>query len=497
LGTNGESESRSDTAVSTVSVAAIELYPIPRGVVVECRSAQERARVPILCPTHLPRPSTNLGYTALPPNPFGVSRLQARGGNVYGVTIGYSAEAGNPQRDRPERFLHFDLQVRGEGLPPGVSPARLGGRQGLLAAASSRGYASEPYFANHVRFFWNEEGTKYAATLHNFGPSTRAVLDALVEGLRAPDQLDPEEPPPASGVQRVPVPVAGPVSVATDDAGVWVAGSRALIGLDPDSLKPDSGVVKVRAFQSSLAADREVWVAHPASYAYDERGFPHRRGDALQRLDSTGSRVAQSIRAGPDLTGVALGHGSIWAVDLGDWPGRPGYKGGTVQRIDPRTGRVLARIPVGGAPVAIAVGEGGVWVTNNLDDTVTEIDPRTNRATAEVTVGHSPTGIATGAGATWAANSSDDTVTRIDLDAGNAVQTIAVGRGPRGIAIGAGSAWVTNYLDDTVSRIDPGTDQVIETIRVGSGPVGITVGHGAVWVATIHDRALFRIDPQP
>jgi len=96
-----------------------------------------------------------------------------------------------------------------------------------------------------------------------------------------------------------------------------------LIGLDPDSLKAVSDVVRVPDFPSSiaavsLAASKGVWVAHPASYAYDERGFPQRRGDALQRLDPGGARLAQSIRAGPDLTAVALGQGSIWVADLGD-----------------------------------------------------------------------------------------------------------------------------------------------------------------------------------
>jgi YVTN family beta-propeller protein len=501
LGSGGELESRSDAAVVPLSVGGVELYPIPDGIELGCRNAQERARVPILCPTHLPRPRTELDYTALAPLPFQISPLQVRGeGAVYGVDISYSAETGNPHTDGPERFLHFDLQARGgrfrnSRLPPGVRPATLGGREGLLAPASSRGYATEPYFANHVRFFWSEDGTSYAATLHNFGPGTRAVLDALVAQLRPADQLDTEEPQLAAGVERVPVPLDAPVSVATGDSAVWVAGSRALTGLDPGSLRPVSDVVEFGDFPPSLAADGAVWVAHAAYW-----------GDALQRLDPTGSRFAQSVRAGPTPTGVALGHASVWVCDLsrfrpgqaprGDWPVGPRYTGGAVQRIDPRTGRIRAWIAVGGAPAAIAVGEGGVWVTNNLDDTVSEIDPETNRVTAEVAVGDSPLGIAAGSGAVWVANSGDDTVTRIDPHAGAAARTIAVGRGPRGVAVGEGSVWVANYLDDTVSRIDPTADQVTETIRVGSGPVGIAVGHGAVWVAT-QDRALFRIDPQP
>jgi YVTN family beta-propeller protein len=499
--TNGEPPTRADAPVQHLSVKGVELYPIPDEVAAACREAGTDARAPILCPTHLPRPSTEYGYTSLVPSPFVVQELQVRGrGGAYGVDITYSGPTERPSADRPERFLHFDVQARRKGwnvsdrLPPGVRPTRLGGRRGLLAPATSRDYAVEPFWGNHVRFFWREGETRYAATLHNFGPGTRALLDALVARLQPVEDLRPAFRPLGTGVERIRLPIVLPASVAVSDAAVWVAGGRALIGLDPDSRQIVVDDARLRAFPAYLAAKSTVWVAHPASFYYKGDRFRY-RDDGLERFDPKGGRFAQSVPARRDSSGVALGEGSVWVTDLGGSPRARDYEGGTVQRVDPKAGRVVAEASVGRAPAGVAVGEGGVWVTNNLDDTVSRIDPQTMKARGAISVGDSPTGIAAGLGGVWVANTGSNTVTRIDPDGDEPTRTIAVGDGPRGVALGEGSVWVANYLDDTVSRIDPAAMEVTETIRVGSGPVGIAVGHGAVWVATAHDGALFRIDP--
>ena len=497
---NGEPQSRADAPVQRLSVGGVELYPIPDAVAAACREAGTDARAPILCPTHLPRPSTNYGgYKELAPRQeLRVSPLDVRG-RAYGVDIGYDAPTERPRTDRPERFLHFDVQVRHKGwntwdeLPPSVRPARLGGRRGLLAPATSRNYA-EPFWGNHVRFFWREGGTRYAATLHNFGPETRAVLDSLVARLRPAAELRSEEPPVGTGVERIGLPIAHPVSVAVSDAAVWVAGIRKLIGFDLASGEIVADDARYQVGPAYLAAKNAVWAAHPASFYYAGDRLRY-RDDALERLDPEEGRFARAVPVRRLPSGVALGEGSVWVSDLGGWPGDRDYEGGTVQRVDPKAGRVLAEVPVGRAPAAVAVGEGGVWVTNNLDDTVSRIDPRTMGATGTISVGDSPTGLVAGLGGVWVANSGGNTITRIDPDGDEPTRPIAVGDGPGGVALGAGSVWVANYLDDTVSRIDPAAMEVTETIRVGSGPVGIAVGHGAVWVAAAHDRSLFRIDP--
>lgn len=510
---NDDPGRRSAEVAPSESVGGVQLYPLPVKVVNECRDLYERARTPILCPSRLPRPSRDSASTASPPDTYSVSGIsghdvsatRSQGDAPTGIDISYSAETGNPRMDRPERFLHFDVQTRDaqeDQLPPGARPARLGGKRGLLAPASSRNYATEPYFANHVRFFWREGSTNYAATLHNFGPGTRAVLGELVSDLRPASRLPAEPPPVSEGVDVIRAPVSAPVAVVIRDGAVWVAGRGALGSRrDPDAvrgaslweLSADSGEVVGDPIQisrtlgpSALALDETLWVAF----------FTFGKHAALLRLDATERRLVPRSRApGPELTAVAVSGGAVWVVDRGGWPGDRDYRGGVVQRLDATGERIDARTPVGKSPAGIAVGEGGVWVTNNLDDTVSRIDPRTNLVTATIHVGSGPTGIAAGFGGIWVANHDAGTVSRIDPQTDRVTETVSVGRAPRGVAVGEGSVWVTNNLDDTVSRVDPARDGVTETIRVAAGPAGVEAGDEAVWVASTHDRAVSRIEP--
>jgi YVTN family beta-propeller protein len=499
-----DSPGRSAEPVRSVSVAGVELFPLPPDVVAACQDAAGQAKRPVLCPTRLPRPSRYLAHAAFPPGPFDAfPQFDARG-RVAGVNLSYSAETGNPLRDRPERFLHFDFQTltdRDE-LPPGVRPVTLGGLRGLLAPATGRDYAAEPFFANHVRFFWRGEGVRYAATLHNFGPGTRAVLSALVAGLRPPEELSTEPPALSPGVRSISVPVNGPVAVAAAPGVLWVAGAgslgrrpdpqgtrwSALAGIDPDSGEVVSGPTTIAndLGPSALAVDgASLWVAHNAVH----------RAESLRRLDPAGAEFTQSIEAAREQTALALSDEALWAVDLGGWPGDPDYRGGSVTEFDPRSGRALAEIVVGRAPAGIALAADSLWVTNHLDDSVSRIDPSADRVVVEVPVGRRPTGIAAGYGAIWVANHGDGTVSRIDPETNEVSATIAVGEAPRGIAAGEGGVWVTNGLDDTVSRIDPTAGRVVETIRVPAGPTGIETGHGAVWVASTLDRKVSAIEP--
>jgi YVTN family beta-propeller protein len=501
-GAQSAPRSASDTARQ--SVAGVKLYPLPVEVAAACRRFQGDAEVGLLCPTWLPRPSRWLADTATPPGPIDIQPIRGTERSVTGISLSYSAETGDPSQDRPDRFLHFDLQTWSERseLPLGVRRTRLGGEDGLLAPATSRGYVGEPFFANHERFFWRRGTTGYAATLHNFGPGTRAVLGAIVASLRPADDLQTKPDSLSAGVSSIPVPVNGPVAVAVGDEAVWVAGAgtlsrgakipavaqwAAIARLDPDSGEATLGPIEIAhdLGPSALAISDSVWVAHDAV----------RREQALQQLNPDDGRFTESIVAGPRLTALAIDNADLWAVDLGGWPGDRDYRGGSVERIESDTGRIVATIAVGRAPAGIAIGDGAVWVTNNLDDTVSRIDPGSNQVVETIKVGRGPTGVAAGYDGVWVVNHDGDTLSRIDPEAHRVVETIAVGDAPRSVAAGEGGVWVSNSLDDTVSRLDPETARITETIRVPSGPAGIATGAGAIWVASTLDRAIARIDP--
>src|SRR5919201_391047 len=119
-----------------VALASVRLTPVPGRVVARCRSIQRRARVPILCPTLVPRAFTG-------------------------------------------------------GIPPGGHPATLGGKHGLLVPAREGSfYGNGLYWGNHVRFLWRERGVPYVATLHTFGElATERLLGRLVRSLRPVDAM--------------------------------------------------------------------------------------------------------------------------------------------------------------------------------------------------------------------------------------------------------------------------------------------------------------------
>jgi YVTN family beta-propeller protein len=476
LSDGGQASRDRPTGGGPVTVAGVDLYPIPDAVAEVCRATRERAEIPVLCPRRLPRPVRDwAGSTALPPDV-----LTAFPWRENGVDFSYGGESGRPVLDRPDRFLHLQVVRQDDPLPPGTRPDGLGGKPGLLAKGGGRDYSSESYFANHWRFFWSEDDADYAATLHDFGPRTQRLLDWLIGDLRPAAPRRSADPP---GVDTIDVPVPGPVSLAVHDRQVWVAGqgdrvvsASWLARLDARTGWPVGERVRISrggGMSALLAGEGGPWVAH--------RGIPRSAG-----LQQVAGEPFELYGVRPEIVALARAAGSFWLVDFGGWPGN--RIDGSV--LEPESGR---RIPVGRAPAAIAAGAGALWVTNNLDDTVNRIDPRSARVTGTIRVGDGPVGVATGHGAVWVANTEAGSVSRIDPVTNRVGVTIEVGRGPRGVAAGAGGVWVANSLGDSVSRIDPAANRVVETIPVGAGPTAVAVGGGAVWVANNHDGTVTRI----
>src|SRR6266516_7350513 len=167
---------------------------------------QAHVRFAVLCPARLPRATRGWRQTDRPPalradilGSPGHPRLPT----AYGLEFGYSAPV-EPQsgrlwrqmvwHNRPCCFLHFTVYVpKGAPLPPGLTPANLGGKHGLIKYATGYGLqgSSGYYWANHTWFFWREHGVRYAASLHYFGAGTTQLLGRLIRELRAAADLRP------------------------------------------------------------------------------------------------------------------------------------------------------------------------------------------------------------------------------------------------------------------------------------------------------------------
>jgi hypothetical protein len=174
------------------------LYPLPASAAAKCRHMQAHVEFAVLCPARVPLPTRGWKRHD-PPPPFHSDVLGSPGRpelqTPYGLEFGYSApvepESGRGWRrllwhNGPCCFLHFTVfRPRGAPLPPGLTPARLGGRHGAIRYARGYGLRGSGYWwANHTWFFWHEHGVLYAASLHYFGPGTTRLLGRLIGELR-------------------------------------------------------------------------------------------------------------------------------------------------------------------------------------------------------------------------------------------------------------------------------------------------------------------------
>lgn len=208
--------------------------------------------------------------------------------------------------------------------------------------------------------------------------------------------------------------------------------------------------------------------------------------NTMYRVDPGSPAAVQTIPTGLDPRTVTFGGGSAWVTNHDD---------NTVSRVNPQTDTVVQKITTGAGPSAVAYGYGAVWVTNALDRTLTRIDPATGRRTATIATNAVGAGIAIGGGSVWVSDEATNRVIGVDPATNTVQSSTTVGSGPTAVAFGADSVWVVNALDETVSRVDAKTLTVRAAIPIAGGPVSITVAGGSVWVGAQFGARVVRIDP--
>jgi ABC-type branched-subunit amino acid transport system substrate-binding protein/predicted Ser/Thr protein kinase len=262
---------------------------------------------------------------------------------------------------------------------------------------------------------------------------------------------------------------------------------------------------------------------------------PPPQANGIAAFEPGGPRLASFTKTPTRPGGLALGEGSLWALDL---------DGRTILRVDPTTHEVEKRFELDRRTANIAAGAGAVWL--EYDGKLRRMDPRTGAisSTTELPSGGDYPGdvpaqnwnypqLAVGAGAVWVIN-PNRTVSRIDAATGKHVATVrvdavtlAAGRegvwflsgqetravqsidprtnrpGPRirvgaqnlsAVAVGGGHVWASAEGDGLVWRIDPGPDPITRTIDVGVGVTFLAYGGGAIWTANYRDGTVSRID---
>jgi branched-chain amino acid transport system substrate-binding protein len=219
---------------------------------------------------------------------------------------------------------------------------------------------------------WIGNGTKTSGPLSLVNTGSISRLDPATTREMGTEPLPSFAENPAaisSGEYRV----LGVSQLAVGAGAVWAINpDRTVSRIDPDT-GARIATVRVKAGSAIAAGAEGVWVL-----SGDD---PH-----VLQIDPRTDTVARRIELGArDLTGLAVGDGSVWATDL---------EAGLLWRIEPGPDPTTQTIKVGFGVTAVAYGGGAVWVTNFVSDELVRVDARTNEVTARIPLAGTPPSVA-------------------------------------------------------------------------------------------------------
>jgi virginiamycin B lyase len=205
-------------------------------------------------------------------------------------------------------------------------------------------------------------------------------------------RLDPE-----TGEEVAEIPLKGfsaNITEATFGAGsVWVS-----------STSGEAGVVIRVDSETNRVVDRiPVPVDSPTSLAYGHGSvwIASSGHDTVSRLDPQTGEVAAKIEVGRGAVDIATDEssGDVWVASVSEDRKQ-------LSRVDPATNRVVAEIPIAGhsrygGAQSVAVGDGTVWAQSS-DGRLFKVDPATNKVVAVVPLGEYSSDLAVYGGAVWA-----------------------------------------------------------------------------------------------
>jgi streptogramin lyase len=194
----------------------------------------------------------------------------------------------------------------------------------------------------------------------------------------------------------------------------------------------------------------------------------------LVRLLLPGGRRTAVASLDGEVTAVAVGLGSVWALDSGS----------TLYRLT-ATGRVVKRIQLGAAAAYnIWIGGGSVWVADDQGAAVLRVSPSSNRVVARVPVGDGPADMVFRGTQGWVITHRDSTVFRIDL-AGNQPTRLGTAGGADAaaerLALLGDGLWITGRGVGLV-EMDPASGAMRRTVDIGGTGIDLVSAVGALWV---------------
>jgi DNA-binding beta-propeller fold protein YncE len=186
-------------------------------------------------------------------------------------------------------------------------------------------------------------------------------------------------------------------------------------------------------------------------------------------------RTTARVQLGGQVIAVAVGLGSVWALDASS----------TLYRLNLRTARVTRRIPLDAtAAYNIWIGDGAVWVADDQGAGVLRISPQTNTIVARIPVGDGPADMVFVGKKAWVLTHRDNTLYRIDT-ATNVATSLAIVGGSNAaaerLAMAGGSLWITGR-GVPLLEVDPETGETRRSIDIEGTGIDVVAMANALWV---------------
>ena len=196
----------------------------------------------------------------------------------------------------------------------------------------------------------------------------------------------------------------------------------------------------------------------------------------LVRLRLPGGRRITAVPLEGEVIAVAVGLGSVWALD----------NGSTLYRLDPANGRIVKRIQIpASAAYNVWIGGGAVWVADDQGAAVLRVSPSANRVVARVPVGDGPADMVFRGTQAWVITHRDNTVFRIDMASNVATRLGRVGDGTAAaaerLALLGDGLWITGRGVSLV-EMDPASGAIRRTVDIGGTGIDVVSAAGALWV---------------
>ncbi|HEY7756519.1 MAG TPA: adenylate/guanylate cyclase domain-containing protein [Actinomycetota bacterium] len=257
------------------------------------------------------------------------------------------------------------------------------------------------------------------------------------------------------------------ISIARGEGGIWL------------SSKEDTTLAKLDQETGSLAGEYPIGFAGQGVHVEGPYVWVTSENKLLRVSPATGDTEAALVVESTAELPTAAGDGSVWV-----------FADGEIVRVDAATSDVVGRFRAEFDVTGLAFGEGSLWAIDKLASELVQINPRNGKVGIRAALPGNLDALVVGEGYAWILDETAGTITPVDVRTGEPRAPLRVGEQPAGMALGLESLWVGDVIGSEIWRIDPLSLQT-ERIQAPAPVAAIVVDEGdrALWLALSGERS--------